>query len=125
MSKDTQDIKGLRALYESKKKVMVEDATLTGNADKLTKFQLIDKLLLMTKFSEKFLKKMDEEGLRTIFKTFMSIGRQKVVKDLSGAGLATEGLEDEDIISDDDTEKKDDSEDDEEEPEDDSKDEKE
>jgi hypothetical protein len=95
MARDIDDIKGLRALYESKKGVLALDeaeAQLTGNPDKLTKFQLIDKLLIMTKFSEKFLKKMDEESLRMIFKTFMTMGKAKILKDLS-TDAVTEGEE--------------------------------
>lgn len=66
-------------------KILVEgDEALPQNADSLSKQVLIKKIMVMTKFSKQFLIKMDEEALRTIYKTFMAMGKARVVKDLRG-----------------------------------------
>lgn len=51
---------------------------------KLSKIQLIAKLQPMVKFSEKFLKKMDEGTLRTILTAMLTMGLPRIQKDLAG-----------------------------------------
>lgn len=51
---------------------------------KLNKLQLITKLQPMVKFSEKFLKKMDEGSLRTILTAVLTMGLPRIQKDLAG-----------------------------------------
>lgn len=51
---------------------------------KLSKVQLIAKLGPMVKFSEKFLKKMDEGTLRSVLTGFLTMGLPRIQKDLAG-----------------------------------------
>jgi hypothetical protein len=82
MAPESKDIRDLMSLYEAEKMILAEDEVV--KADKYTKMQLIQKVMELSKFSEQFLKKMDENALRTIYKAFMGMGIARVQKDLSG-----------------------------------------
>lgn len=79
----------LQELYQNMKAVEIfaeaeQEEGLVGN---MSKPKLVQVLLVMTKFSEKFLKMQDEETLKLLVQTFMNLDKTRMKKDLGITNL--------------------------------------
>lgn len=78
----------LQELYQKiKAKEIIEEAEEEGLVTNMSKPKLIQVLMVMTKFTDKFLKLQDEETLKMLVTTFMSMDKTKMKKDLGITNL--------------------------------------
>jgi hypothetical protein len=69
------------------KQIIDEAEEEGGLVNNMPKAKLIQMLLVMTKFSEKFLKLQDEDNLKMLAQTFLNLDKQKMKKDLGISNL--------------------------------------
>lgn len=84
MSKKNLSFSEMIGIYNNIRTESINEESLPKEVDSLSKPAMMKKMAMMTKFSEKLLRKMDEEDMKAVYKLFMKVGRARVIKDLGG-----------------------------------------